>query len=241
MRLDKLDSEFLDYLIKVDVRPGERLPTLVEMSQEIGVSVGKLREQLEVARQLGLVSVRPRVGVQREAFDFAPAVRNSALFALATGEAAFSHFNQLRRALESVLWSDAVVCLTDDDKAQLRQIVARARAKLEGEPVHIPNLEHRQLHLTIFKHLDNPFVQGLLEAYWDLYEASELTRLASYEYWLTVWRYHEAIVDAICEERFEEGRQLLVEHFQLLPTVIPSGQAARSPNGEHGRIFNSNQ
>ncbi len=40
-------------------------------------------------------------------------------------------------------------------------------------------------HLTIFKHLENPFVLGLLEAYWDAYEAVELNRYADY-------RYHQA-------------------------------------------------
>lgn len=222
MRLNKLRSEFLNYLVAQDVDPGERLPTLAEMSEEIGISVGKLREQLEVARSMGLVSVRPRVGVQRESFDFLPAVRGSALFALATDEASFSDFNELRRAIETCLWSPAVVRLTDDDKERLQEIVAQAWDKLEGEPVHIPNEEHRQLHLTIYGRLDNPFVRGILEAYWDIYEASELTRLASYQYWLDVWRYHERIVDAICEGEFERGRKLMIEHFELLPTVSAS-------------------
>jgi DNA-binding FadR family transcriptional regulator len=229
VRLDKLDSAFLNYMVERDVLPGERLPTLAEMSEDIGMSVGKLREQLEVARTLGLVSVRPRVGTQREPFDFLPAVRNSAFFGLATGEASFSQFSQLRRVLETGLWDEAVVRLTEADKERLREIVAQAWQKLREEPVHIPNREHRALHLTIFSRLDNPFVQGILEAYWDMYEASELTRLASYDYWLTVWSYHEQLVDAICAGEFERGRQLLVEHFRLLPTVQPTV----SDNGEN--------
>ena len=230
MRLDKLNSVFLNYMVEREVGPGERLPTLAEMSDEIGISVGKLREQLEVARSLGLVSVRPRVGTQREAFDFLPAVRNSALFGLATGEATFAQFSQVRRSLETALWSEAVVRLTAGDKERLLEIVERAWDKLRGEPAHIPNREHRALHMTIFSRLENPFVQGILEAYWDIYEASELTRLASYEYWLNVWNYHERLVEAIADGDFERGRRLLVEHFRLLPTVSSS----LSDNGERG-------
>ena len=48
-----LESPFLQYLIHHDLGVGERLPTLQEVSGELGVSVGKLREQLEVARGLG--------------------------------------------------------------------------------------------------------------------------------------------------------------------------------------------
>lgn len=230
MRLDKLDSAFLDYVVEQNVLPGERLPTLAEISNDIGISIGKLREQLEVARSLGLVSVRPRVGTQREAFDFLPAVRNSAFFGLATGEATFAQFSQLRRTIETGLWSEAVVRLHAADKERLREIVAHAWKKLCDEPVHIPNREHRALHLTIFSRLDNPFVKGVLEAYWDIYEASELTRLASYDYWLNVWNYHERLVDAICNDDFARGRELLVEHFRLLPTVSPT----LSGNGEKG-------
>lgn len=216
--LNKLNSEFLQYLVDKQVMPGDRLPTLHQIGVDLGISVGKLREQLEVARMLGLVSVRPRVGIQREAFDFAPAVLQSALFGLGTGEATFVHLSQLRQSVETTFWDEAVVSLTAEDKRHLKELVAKAWSKLRGEPIHVPNGEHRQLHLAIFSRLDNPFVQGLLEAYWEAYEACELTRFASYQYWLDVWAYHERIVDALCQNEYEQGYQLLVEHFSLLPT-----------------------
>lgn len=219
MQLTKLDSQFLNYLIDRQVAPGGRIPTLQEIGDELGISVGKLREQLEVARSLGLVSVRPRVGIQREPLDFSKAILPSVLFSLGTGEASFAQFSQLRRAIETELWSAAVVSLTDADKQRLREIVDQAWSKLRGQPIHVPNGEHRQFHLLIFCRLDNPFVQGVLASYWDAYEASELTRFASYQYWLDVWNYHERIADALCANEFDRGRQLLVEHFDMLPTT----------------------
>jgi DNA-binding FadR family transcriptional regulator len=219
MQLGKLDSTFLEYLVDRQATPGERLPTLEEISRQLGISVGKLREQLEVARHLGLVSVRPRVGIQREPFDFSQAILPGILFGLGTGEALFAQFSQLRRAIETSMWHDAVVLLTPEDLAKLRQILSQAWAKLRQEPIHIPNGEHRLLHLTIFSRLDNPFVIGVLEAYWDAYDASELTRFSSYQYWLDVWDYHERIVDALCDGEYELGRQLLLEHFALLPVA----------------------
>lgn len=219
MQLAKLDSQFLNYLIQAHIAPGERVPTLQEIGNELGISVGKLREQLEVARNLGLVSVRPRVGIQREPLDFSKAILPSVLFSLGTGEASFIQFSQLRRAIETELWSEAVILLTADDKTCLREIVNQAWQKLRGEPIHVPNGEHRQFHLKIYSRLDNPFVQGVLAAYWDAYEASELTRFANYQYWLDVWNFHEKIADALCANEFDRGQQLLVEHFNLLPTT----------------------
>ena len=219
MQLSKLDSQFLNYLIEAQIAPGERVPTLQEIGNELGISVGKLREQLEVARNLGLVSVRPRVGIQREPLDFSKAILPSVLFSLGTGEASFILFSQLRRAIETELWLEAVVLLTEDDKTCLHEIISQAWHKLRGEPIHVPNGEHRQFHLKIYNRLDNPFVQGVLASYWDAYEASELTRFANYQYWLDVWSYHEKIAEALCTNEFDRGRQLLVEHFDLLPTT----------------------
>jgi DNA-binding FadR family transcriptional regulator len=219
MYLHQLDSDFLKYLVAHHLKPGDRVPSLSEISSELGISVGKLREQLAVARTMGFVSVRTRKGIQREPFNFKAAVLPSLLFSLQTGETQFAQYSALRRAVEKSMWPEAVTHLTLEDKQELREITQEAWQKLRSQPVHVPNGEHRQFHLKIFSRLENPFVTGLLEAYWDAYEASELTRFVTYQYWLDVWTYHEKIVAALEQNEYEQGLSLLVEHFSLLPTI----------------------
>jgi DNA-binding FadR family transcriptional regulator len=232
---DRIGTDLLRHLVERAYAPGERLPSLPDLSAALGVSVGKLREQLEVARQMGLVSVRPRLGTRREAYDFYPAVHDSLFFGLATGEATFEQYSNLRQILELSMWGAAVTRLTAEDMAHLRGLVAQAWAKLHGDPVHIPNGEHRELHLTIFRRLGNPFVLALLRAYWDAYDAIELTRFADYDYWLTVWSYHEQIVEAVCAGETDRGRVLLAEHFALLPTVTRALANGGSTHRNGGR------
>ena len=240
MQLTKLDSPFLKYLVETHAVPGQRLPALSDISDELGISIGKLREQLEIARNLGLVSVRPRLGIQREPFDFSLSINNGLLFSLAMGEANFEQYSQLRQVVETGFWDQAVALLTTEDKRRLRKLVDQAWGKLRGEPIHIPNSEHRQLHLTIFNRLENPFVQGVLAAYWDAYEASELTRFVSYAYWVKVWTYHEQIVEALCSNDFEQGRQLLVEHFSLLRS-LPLKEDEFSADNPHPLLSNQGE
>lgn len=216
MRNGKINSDFLNYLLEQDVDPGERFPSLADISSEIGVSVGKLREQFEVARMLGLVEASPRRGITRKAYDFHPPVRLSLLMGLALNAGHFREFSSLRAHLETAYWSEAVVLLTQEDKEKLQQLVKRATDQLNRDRVQIPHYEHRALHLTIFSRLDNLFVKGLLEAYWDAYEAARLNRYADYAYLQEVWGYHARIVDAICEERYDDGKELLLEHMTLL-------------------------
>ena len=216
MVIPQIDSEFLRYLLTNGGVPGARLPTLEEISATTGVSVGKLREQLEVARMLGLVEASPRRGIRCLGYSFLPAVRLSLKIALAIDHKLFYAYSSLRVHLETAFWDEAVGLLEDGDKARLAELVAQATVKLGQERIQIPHLEHRAFHLTIFSRLNNPFVQGLLEAYWDAYEMVELDTYADYSYLRDVWDYHGRIVAAVAAGDHAAGKQLLVEHMRLL-------------------------
>ena len=214
--IDKLDSELLRYIVASGRQPGQQLPSLEKLSEELKLSIGKLREQLEVARALGFVEVRPKTGIRIAEYNFLSAVRFSLLFALANDRSQFEAFGQLRNHIEAAFWHEAVACLNPADFDELRGLVASAWAKLDGHPVQIPHLEHRSLHLGIFKHLDNPFVKGLLEAYWEAYEAVGLSMYSDYQYLREVWTYHERIVAALEAGDAAEGHRLLLLHTALL-------------------------
>jgi DNA-binding FadR family transcriptional regulator len=210
---------------------GDQLPTTEKLSEELGVSIGKLREQLEVARSLGLVDVKPRTGIRLANYDFRLPVRFSLMYALASGRASFEAFGVVRNHLEAAFWHEAVARLTPADHACLQELIEKARAKLNGRPVQIPHAEHRALHLTIFSRLENPFVTGLLEAYWDAYEAVGLSLYSDYAYLQEVWDYHARIVAALAAGEVDLGHQLLIQHTQLLRyrqpgAVVPDGMAS---------------
>ncbi len=212
----KIESDLLRYLLEQKYEPGDRLPSLNELSKETGIGVGKLREQLEVVRTLGLIDARPRRGIVRTEYDFLPPVRLSLLAALAIDRNHFEAFSGLRIHLEMAYWDEAVALLTDEDMSHLKSLVEQGICKLSQPRIQIPFQEHRDLHLTIYRRLNNPFVIGLLEAYWDAYEAVELSTYADYQYLTDVWAYHQRIVDALCAGETQLGKQLLVEHMQLL-------------------------
>lgn len=213
---DGLPIDFLRYLAASQVAPGDHLPSIQEISHDLGISPGKLREQLEVARQLGLVEVRPKTGIRRLPFTFLPGLRLVVNYLLACEPAYFEQFGDLRSQLETAFWTQAVQALTADDKQLLDQLVRQAWLKLGSDPVQIPHAEHRALHLTIFSRLDNTFVRAVLEAYWEAYEAIGLNVYADYAYLKMVWQHHERMVKAILDGDHEAGLQLQLEHAGLL-------------------------
>lgn len=211
-----LPSELLLYLARQAFPPGTRLPAIQELSKKLGISTGKLREQLEVARQLGLVEVRPKTGIRTLAFSFSQVIKIGLSFALAMDPDYFFQFGILRNNVEAAFWGEAMSLLLPQDKDHLVGLLEKAWTKLRGYPIQIPHEEHRELHLTIYSRLENPFVVGLLEAYWEAYETIGLNLYADYSYLESVWNYHDQMVQAILSGDEEAGYEALVVHTGLI-------------------------
>lgn len=198
------------------------IPSLKCLGEENQISIAKLREQLSVARSYGFVNVQPRTGITLLPYSFAPAVRHSLAYALSIDRRYFEDFSDLRRHVEANYWYQAVSELEPQDLECLRGLIKQAEHKLESNPPQLPHQEHRDLHMTIYGKLDNVFVVGLLEAYWDAYEAVGLSRYTELAYLKSVWRYHAQIVDALAAGDPDQGYRLLLEHMDLIKD-IPSG------------------
>jgi DNA-binding FadR family transcriptional regulator len=211
-----LNSELLNYIVEQGETPGKRLPPLDKLAVQLGISTSKLREQLEVARAMELVEIKPKTGIRTLEYAFLPCVRTSIMLALALDPGNFEAFGVLRNHLEVSFWKEAVRNLHDEDKERLQRLVESAWEQLRGTPIQIPHSEHRDLHLTIYSRLKNPFVLGILEAYWEAYEAVGLNLYSDYQYLEQVWSYHELMIQAIVDDDFEKGYNALVEHIGIL-------------------------
>jgi DNA-binding FadR family transcriptional regulator len=219
MNLLNSKFDFLAYLSSdhKEEENGEcRIPPLSKLSKEQGISIAALREQLGVARAFGFVDVQPRIGIHRLPYNFTPAVRTSLSYAISLDRKYFEDFSNLRRHIEADYWFEAVERLTEDDIKHLQQLVESAWRKLENPSPQLPHQEHRELHLTIYGRIDNVFVNGLLEAYWDAYEAVGYNRYTELDYLKSVWHFHQKIVDAIAAKDYKSGYMLLLEHMDLL-------------------------
>jgi DNA-binding FadR family transcriptional regulator len=215
-RLHSQLSTFLTHLASESANGEESLESLTDMSATLGISVATLREELQVARALGLVEVKPRTGIKILPYQFTPAVSKSLSYAVRVDRQMFRQFSDLRNHVEASYWYQAVSGLTNDDIAKLHAIIESAFQKLNSDPIQIPHKEHRQLHLTIYSRMENLFVLGILESYWDIYEAVGLSVYEDRKYLDRVWTYHRQMVDAIANGDFLSGYQSLITHMDLL-------------------------
>jgi GntR family transcriptional repressor for pyruvate dehydrogenase complex len=228
MALDLFSHSILRYIIdgKLVERNAEpaKLPPLDQLAKELGVSRGKLREDMIAAQAYGVVEMRPGDGTYVSPFDFYTAIRPLVLYSIAGDRRKFDHFYALRARLEVTFWEDAVHGLTDTEMEELESILERAEHRLQGSPVEIPHGEHRDFHVLIYSRLDNSFAQGLLKAYWDAYEAVGLHRYFDLSYYQQMWSSHKRMVEAIRAGDYEEGKRVLIQHFTLLEDRLQVGR-----------------
>lgn len=210
------DSEFMQYLANHCHEPGTQLAAIPVLAEELGISVSKLREQLEVARSLGLIEVRPKVGIQVQDFSIFPGLQTSLRYGLAVNPDYFQQLGILREHVEASFWHEAVRVLSSQDVEELQDLIDAAWDQLRGQPISIPHAEHKALHLKIFSRLENIFVQGVLEAYWEAYEIVGLNLYTDYQYLEEVWHYHAQMVAAIAAKDYASGYQALIDHFGIL-------------------------
>ncbi|MBN2043685.1 MAG: FadR family transcriptional regulator [Anaerolineales bacterium] len=214
------DFDLIKYLSRARRENGSAdcadIPSLQKIGKENRVSIAKLREQLSVARSLGFVDVQPHHGITLRPYSFTPAVKQSLSYALSVNPAYFQDFSALRIQIEANNWYQAVEKLTPADIEVLQKLVDKANAKLSASPPQLPHAEHRALHMTIYSKLENVFVVGLLEAYWDAYEAVGLNQYTELAYLKSVWQYHSQIVQALAQGDFDQGYRLLLAHMDLI-------------------------
>jgi DNA-binding FadR family transcriptional regulator len=217
----------LQYIIDNDLQMAEgeevKLPPMDELAAEMGISRGKLREEMVVAQAYGAVEMRPGDGTYVRPFDFYTAIRTLVLYGIAYDWKNFDHLYRLRVQLEITFWQEAVQNLTPGDHEELQRILEQSEQKLKGVPVEIPHKGHRDFHLLIFRRLDNKFVQGLLRAYWDAYEAVGLHRYFDLSYYEKMWSSHRAIAETIMAGQYGKGQEILAQHFTLLENRLSGG------------------
>ncbi len=209
-------SELLHFLASIPEDGERRITPLSELSKQLRISVASLREQLEAARLLGIVEIKPKAGIHKSAYSLRPALTASLTYAVETNSTLFNHLSNLRKHLEAAYFIEAVQLLSTSDVDYLSSLIKKAQLKIRSIPPQLPNVEHRELHLGIYKRLNNPFVISILEVYWDLYKSTGLEIYTEVTYIDRVWQYHQRIIDAVRQGNLNLGLQILIEHMDLI-------------------------
>lgn len=207
----------LSYLAN-SAKEGKSIPSIAQLSNDLGLSTSSLREQLEVARQLEFVEVKTRTGIQTSTFSAAPAICLAYRYGLEVEPDMIWDILSVRQHLELSYWQEAVVHLTKKDVGYLNEIIESAFRKINNQPVVIPIEEHKEFHLSIYRSLNNSFLNSMLEAYWQIYQETDVRVYSDKTYLESIWAYHRKVQQAIASKEYDLGYQALMTHFEIVRT-----------------------
>jgi DNA-binding FadR family transcriptional regulator len=210
------------------LRPGDAVPSEVQIGLDLKVSRGSVREAYRTLAALGILEIeggrRPRLrtvdaSVLAEVFDYA----------LNTAQVTVAHALETRRALELQTAQLAARYATDAHRDRLRELVAQMRAAGANHGQRVAS--DMAIHSIIAEASLNPLNSLLLGALQSPREASSRMHLADARSASELTRVidaHEHVVDRICAGDAVGAASAMSYHFDLAMVQV---QRQESPGG----------
>ena len=217
--------------------PGDGLPSEIQLSKDLGVSRGSVREAYRTLAALGILSIengkRPRLQAVRaeglaQVFDYA----------LVIAQVNQRHVIDTRRGIEVHGAQQAARYITSSQKARLQWYLDEMRASLEDGDTRRRILADIGIHNTLAEASDNPLNVLLLGSLRTPVEksmtidlgvrrsASELARIVD---------AHALIVERVCAGDMIGAGAAMTSHFDLSLGSMPRvAVASSSMEGDRG-------
>lgn len=148
------------------LKKGDALPAEAAFAQQLGISRPSLREGVKALQSVGILESRHGEGVFVADFSFDPIVDNLP-YSLLADDAQLLHLLEVRTALEVGMIPKIVHTIPAQDIVKLRQLASRMY-ELALKDFSFEN-EDREFHATLFGCLNNPFLNRLVDLFWQVF------------------------------------------------------------------------
>lgn len=168
--VNKVLDRIKEAIIKEELRPGDKLPTEMEMVASFGVGRNSIREAIKMLTVSGILTVKRGNGTYINC-NVSPSVFNPMIFGLLLEPRESNELYELRIMFESMVLSMAIDKSSDDDIERVKSVVEEAKTlhKAGGSDVdkfveldllfHVRILEstHNSLVLRIGRSIEELF------------------------------------------------------------------------------------
>lgn len=201
--------EIRSYIIRNGLKPGDLLPTELEMCEKLGVSRNVLREAIKSMELMGMVQACPGRGTQVKEFSLDFVFQNVLFFSVAGEDKPVREMFGIRRMLELSYMRQAFYAINEDD---IRVLHGCLRQMHESREDYTAFTEaDRIFHTTLFRALDNSVLNSLMDAIWAVDAGFELEKKSPHL--MTSISKHETIVKALEEYDYRAFARAMEIHF----------------------------
>ncbi|MDY0287893.1 MAG: FadR/GntR family transcriptional regulator [Sphaerochaeta sp.] len=152
------------YIVKNNLKPGDKIPTEMEMSQTLGVSRNVLREAIKTLEILGVVSSKPGVGMVVNAFS--PSSLSTCMFLNLIEDKGnlFRQSQEVRKVLEIGFAKQCFDSMTDEQLVRMKECVKAMESFEEYEDFYDSDA---YFHQCMYENLDNKMLIAYLDSAWE--------------------------------------------------------------------------
>lgn len=201
-------DELKDYIVKNNLKPGDKLPTEMELTEAFGVSRNVLREAIKTLEIIGVLTSRPGVGMIVNSFDSSFLSNCLFLNLVDDGVNIVMQEQEVRKVLEMGFAQQSFDSCTDERIAQLGKIIQQMKNTPESGDFYVLDAK---FHHILLENIKNSILMAFIDSAWvcNRYYRSE------FDHEDAQLRYdkHMKIVKALEHRNFEEYLEALDFHF----------------------------
>jgi len=209
---EEVSAEIKKLIFEGTLKPGDRLPSEIELARQFGVGRQTIREALRLLELSGFITIQKGVmGGPIIADTILNALSNSLLDAIQMKKITIYELTIARLEIEKVVLSYAIKNADDSDIKILEENIHKAKKKIEdGIQAFDENIQfHRLLAKTSKNHVFSIMMEPIMAVVADFLSRFE----QDLEHSKKVIAAHEEILNAITEKRNEKALSLLEDHL----------------------------
>ncbi len=210
---DQVVDHITQYIAEHRLRPGDKLPSEIELSRRFGVSRPTIREATNTLAGRGLIAIAsgkmPTVlSLSKDPFS------NLVRHGLVTQQVTMIQVLEVRRSLESQAVALAAEYRTDDDVERLTAITDQMPAAVGNVPAFA--CLDAAFHETLARATQNALLSAILAGMSGIALESArtgLVRARNPQEWEFILRIHQRIAAAVIDGKPAEARRHMMAHF----------------------------
>ncbi|UOQ94876.1 FadR family transcriptional regulator [Halobacillus shinanisalinarum] len=217
-RLSELVAdEIKAYIKREKLKSGDRLPSVAELVQTLGIGRSSLREALQLLESQGALEVLNGKGTfinDMKPFHIQVAfeVENEKKFLLETLE--------VREALERKAVELAVISASEADINQMSLHLKEYVTFIENDERDKANQADAQFHQAIYRAAKNPMLESIIDSVWDTFHEFWNVPFGKDDIFDQSYPFHESLLKAIRERDSDAALQSFREIMRSIRDSI---------------------
>ncbi len=218
-------QEMQRLIIDGNFRPGDLLPSEMELAERFGVGRSSIREAMRALQLLGVIEVIQGKGTYVCDFGILPLIVD---WARISQMGIISEVMEARQFIEILLVQLAAERATDEDIRKLRAALKHAQESLSNSETNVQ--AGVDFHIVLADAAHNQVLALMYRTIRDLYlETARRTRITP-EIALDRYHDHEAILQAVLDRDPEAAARVMKEHLEKACQILSANEQEESTN-----------